>query len=128
MIVTFEQVAERLPGQFTDTDRPRIEALLRAAERELTSLVGDLTKHDPVLVADTIIDAVLESGAATNPDHLRSENDGAYSYTRFELAGAGGRRARFWWPTNLHELFGIRRSRGRARTVRLGGPIPRGWI
>lgn len=101
----------------------RVQGLLRRAERELTLLVGDLTKHDEALVKDTLIDAVRED--AINPDRYQSETDDAYSYRRYDLPD--GTPGRFWWPANLLELFGIRRPGRLLRAIPLR-PSPRGWV
>lgn len=113
-------------GSLDESEWQRIDGLLRRAERELTLLVGDLSGYDGRLVADTLVDAVIESQMVDNPARFRSESDGDYTYTRMTLTN--GSRSRFWWPRNLLELFGIHDSGRRLRVHRIGpSPAGRGW-
>ncbi len=109
----------------TDVELGQIEGLIRRAERELALLVGDLAQYDPELVEDTLVDSIRE--AWLNPQGLRSETDDSYSYTRFAMSS--GTPGRFWWPTNLHALFGLPAPGKRLRTIPLGiTPGSRGWL
>lgn len=92
-------------GTVTTEEWEAISALLRRAERELELLVGDLSQHDPELVADTLIDSVAVSQILDNPEGFKSETDGDYTYVRFNLPEGLG-RSRFWWPPMLCKLFG----------------------
>lgn len=124
--VTITDVTDA-PGwdEVTDADWPRIEGLVRRAQRELTLLVGDLGPHDAALVRDTLLDAIREEWS--NPNRLVSESDDNYSYRRHTLpSGAPGR---FWWPVNLLDLFGVESAGGRLRSIPVGlSPASRGWL
>lgn len=120
-----DDAEEALREELSETQWSQIEALLRRAERELTLLVGDLSRHDPLLVGDTLIDAIREEW--TNPDRYRSETDNSYSYTRYSLPS--GEQGRFWWPRNLYELFGIKRPGKKLRVLPIGvSSASRGWV
>ncbi|MGO1562616.1 MAG: hypothetical protein ACTHW7_12410 [Actinomycetaceae bacterium] len=124
--VTKPDMEAVLRREVTEAEWGQIQALLRRAERELTLLVGDLSQHDPELVADTLADAIREEWV--NPERYKSEQDNSYSYTRATLPS--GHEGRFWWPENLLELFGIGKDhRGRLKVVPIGiSPGMRGWI
>lgn len=124
--VTRDDVEAILRREVSDAEWAQIQALLRRAERELTLLVGDLAQYDPALVADTLTDAIREEWV--NPDRLKQEMDSSYSYTKAELPD--GQQGRFWWPSNLLDLFGVERaSSGRLRVLSVGiSPAMRGWV
>lgn len=121
--VTRTDMETALRRTIDDAEWAQIEGLLRRAARELALLVGDLAEHDPTLVGDTLVDAIRED--VENPERLRMEQDGSYSYQRFALPS--GLEGRFWWPINLRDLFGLPSTRGRIRVARMGFS-PRGWV
>lgn len=123
-------------GPISEDEWASVSALLRRAERELELLVGDLTQFDRQLVSDTLIDSVSVSQILDNPEGFKSETDGDYTYTRFDLPSGLG-RSRFWWPPMLCRLFGdpdtdfcrLNRGGGKVNTY----PIQiscsmRGWL
>lgn len=114
-------------GEVTEQEWTRITGYLRRASRELVLLIGGLEGHDQDLVKDTLIDAVIESQLVDNPNRFASESDGGYSYTRYSLPS--GHQSRFWWPSNLLELFGKRVAKGelRMRSIRPSRPYM-GWL
>lgn len=103
--ISKEQYQESSGATIDDATWLRVRALLRRAQRELTLMLGDLHQFDEETVIDALVDAVAQSGQVDNPGRLRSESDGDYSYTRYDLPGGAG-RTRFWWPYDLCALFG----------------------
>ena len=121
--VTRSDMEAALGRTIDDAKWAQVQGLLRRAARELTLLVGELTQYDRQLVVDTLVDAIRED--VENPERLRMEQDGSYSYQRFALPS--GLEGRFWWPINLRDLFGLPSARGRIRVTRMGFS-PHGWV
>lgn len=111
-LTTFDDVVAQYDGVIPDTDRARVDGYIRRAERSLAGLVGDLAGHDPQLVTDTVVDAVIRR--YDNPKGFRSESDGDYSYTL--IRGSDG----FWWPSDWRVLFGRPVAGARTIQVQLG--------
>lgn len=124
--VTKVQMEIALRRTIDDVEWAQIEGLLRRAARELDLLVGDLSTFDSELVSDTLVDAIRED--VENPGRLRMEQDGSYSYQRYAMPS--GLEGRFWWPTNLLDLFGIATDSGnRLRVIPIGiSRAGRGWL
>ena len=121
--VTRADMQAALGRTIDDAEWEQVQGLLRRAARELTLLVGELAQYDRQLVVDTLVDAIRED--VENPERLRMEQDGSYSYQRFALPS--GLEGRFWWPINLRDLFGLPSARGRIRVARMGFS-PHGWV
>lgn len=121
--VTRADMQAALGRTIDDAEWEQVQGLLRRAARELTLLVGELAQYDRQLVVDTLVDAIRED--VENPERLRMEQDGSYSYQRFALPS--GLEGRFWWPINLRDLFGLPSDRGRIRVARMGFS-PHGWV
>ena len=128
MWVEFDDVTKMHTADLSESDRDRVEGLIRRAERSLAKLLlgpsaqlVDLGRFDRSTVVDVVVDAV--SRRLHNPRGFVSETAGEYSY-RFEKGSDG-----FWWPEDWRLLFGLAAAAPRrVATIPVGLTCQwRGW-
>lgn len=116
LLTLFPQADPEAVAKWIDKAERRLAGLLARRSADLEVLAADPARLP--LIADAIENAVMR--VLRNPDGLRSESEGDYSYTANPLDASGN----IWFPAEDLDLIAPRRSSS-VGTIRLGLPAHR---